>query len=52
MRPARLVLENFGPYRGRTVVDFSRLGPVFLVWGKTGSGKTSLFDAMTYALYG
>ncbi|HET7839007.1 MAG TPA: AAA family ATPase, partial [Rectinemataceae bacterium] len=52
MRPIRLVLENFGPYRLRAEVDFSRLGPVFLVWGKTGSGKTSLFDAMTYALYG
>ncbi|MBL8967395.1 MAG: AAA family ATPase, partial [Spirochaetaceae bacterium] len=52
MRPSRLVLENFGPYRARAEVDFSRLGPIFLVWGKTGSGKTSLFDAMTYALYG
>jgi exonuclease SbcC len=52
MRPARLVLENFGPYRERAEVDFSVLGQVFLVCGKTGSGKTSLFDAMTYALYG
>lgn len=52
MRPIKLVLENFGPYRARTEIDFSRLGPVFLVWGKTGSGKTSLFDAMTFALYG
>ena len=52
MRPSRLVLENFGPYRERAEVDFSLLGPVFLVCGKTGSGKTSLFDAMTYALYG
>jgi exonuclease SbcC len=52
VRPSRLVLENFGPYRGRAEVDFSLLGPVFLVCGKTGSGKTSLFDAMTYALYG
>ncbi len=52
MKPIRLALENFGPYRARAEVDFSRLGPLFLVWGKTGSGKTSLFDAMTYALYG
>lgn len=52
MRPSKLVLENFGPYRERAEVDFSLLGPVFLVCGKTGSGKTSLFDAMTYALYG
>jgi len=52
VRPSRLVLENFGPYRERAEVDFSRLGQVFLVCGQTGSGKTSLFDAMTYALYG
>jgi exonuclease SbcC len=52
VRPSRLAFENFGPYRARAEVDFSRLGPVFLVWGKTGSGKTSIFDAMTYALYG
>ena len=52
MRPSRLALENFGPYRERAEVDFSRLGPVFLVSGKTGSGKTTIFDAMTYALYG
>jgi exonuclease SbcC len=52
VRPSKLVLENFGPYRERAEVDFSLLGPVFLVCGKTGSGKTSIFDAMTYALYG
>jgi DNA repair protein SbcC/Rad50 len=52
MRPIRLVMENFGPYRERTEVDFSRLGPVFLVSGPTGAGKTTIFDAMTYALYG
>ena len=52
MRPTRLALENFGPYRERVEVDFSGLGQVFLVCGQTGSGKTSLFDAMTYALYG
>lgn len=52
MRPHRLVMENFGPYREPASIDFDALGPVFLVWGKTGSGKTSIFDAMTYALYG
>ena len=52
MRPHRLVMENFGPYREPATIDFDALGPVFLVWGKTGSGKTSIFDAMTYALYG
>jgi DNA repair protein SbcC/Rad50 len=52
VRPSRLVLENFGPYRERAEVDFSLLEPLFLVCGKTGSGKTSLFDAITYALYG
>ena len=45
-------MENFGPYRERTEVDFSRLGPIFLVCGPTGAGKTTIFDAMTYALYG
>lgn len=52
MRPHRLVLENFGAYRRRAEVDFDGLDPLFLVWGKTGSGKTTIFDAMTYALYG
>jgi DNA repair protein SbcC/Rad50 len=52
VRPLRLVLENFGPYRARVELDFSLLDEVFLVCGKTGAGKTSLFDAMTYALYG
>lgn len=52
MRPVRLRLENFGPYRAPVVVDFEKLGGLFLVHGKTGSGKTTLFDAMTYALYG
>ncbi|MBN1241896.1 MAG: AAA family ATPase [Spirochaetales bacterium] len=52
MRPVRLKLENFGPYRAPAEVDFEKLGGLFLVHGKTGSGKTTLFDAMTYALYG
>lgn len=52
MRPIRLVLQNFGPYRERTEIDFSALGEFFLICGKTGSGKSTLFDAITYALYG
>lgn len=52
MRPRSLRMENFGAYRAPAIVDFSALGPLFLVWGKTGSGKTTLFDAITYALYG
>ncbi len=52
MRPVRLALENFGPYRERAEIDFPGLGDFFLICGKTGSGKSTLFDAMTYALFG
>lgn len=52
MRPIRLELKNFGPYRGTVGVDFSELGEFFLICGKTGSGKSTIFDAITYALFG
>ncbi len=54
MRPLRLELQAFGPYEKKTVIDFSVLGDnnFFLIDGPTGAGKTSLFDAMCYALYG
>lgn len=51
MKPLKLQMENFGPYAGEHCLDFRRLEDIFLISGKTGSGKTSIFDAMVYALY-
>jgi DNA repair protein SbcC/Rad50 len=51
MKAIKLRLKNISPFRDETV-DFTELGDMFLVSGKTGSGKTTIFDAMTYALYG
>ena len=52
MRPISLKLCAFGPYGGEETVDFARLGEagVFLVTGDTGAGKSSIFDAITFAL--
>lgn len=51
MRPVRIELEGFGPYRNRQVVDLEG-ADLFVITGPTGSGKTTLLDAITYALYG
>ncbi len=53
MQPIRLKLENFGPYEN-SLIDFSDFyaQSLFLITGKTGAGKTTIFDGMTYALYG
>lgn len=54
MKPVKLTMSAFGPYSGETVIDFSKLGEsgVYLITGDTGAGKTTIFDALTYALYG
>ena len=54
MKPISLTIEAFGPYRDSVTLDFSALQdhPMFLISGPTGAGKTSILDAMVYALYG
>lgn len=54
MKPLNLVIQAFGPYPGREEIDFKDLANagIFLIKGPTGSGKTTIFDAMSMALYG
>ena len=53
MRPIKLTLQAFGSYGKKTVIDFRETNQnLFLITGDTGAGKTTIFDAMVYALYG
>ena len=54
MRPIKLTISAFGPYASKQVIDFEELKGrnIFVISGKTGAGKTTIFDALSYALYG
>lgn len=54
MKPRKLTICGWGPYKDKVEVDFDRFEGrgIFLITGPTGAGKTTIFDAISYALYG
>lgn len=54
MRPIKITMSAFGPYAGEVTLDMQKLGKsgIYLITGDTGAGKTTVFDAISYALYG